>query len=82
MKSVEVTWQDAGCERENLDFEQASKLHPVTRKNLGYLICDDDERVIICFGIIDDCDKKMSCTSDTLVIPKGDVQELKVMVEV
>jgi len=77
MQIVEVTWLDAGCEHEDLDIERAKEINPMPRRNVGYLVEDNEDKLVVCFGIIEDKDKKNSCTSDTLVIPKSIVLNIK-----
>ena len=76
MNRVEVTWLDAGCEHEHLDIERAPDITLMERMNVGYLLTDNDERVVLCFGTIQDHDHNATTTSDTLVIPRGDVKRI------
>jgi len=77
MELVEVEWIDAGCETQNLSQEEALNLHGLTRRNVGYLLMDTEERVIICFGKIDDLDRHSGVLDTTLVIPRGIVRVVK-----
>ncbi len=77
MTIVEVIWLDAGCEHNDLTLEQAKEITPMKRSNVGYLIESNDEKVVVAFGMIADQDKNMETTSDTLVIPKNEVVEIK-----
>lgn len=73
---VEIEWLDAACEHENLTVEEAEKINPVKRHNVGYLICENDEKVIISFGSVNDIDKEGFCYQDILVVPRGDVKKI------
>lgn len=74
MKRVEVIWQDAALESADLSLEDAKKLMPIARRNVGYLVYKGKDRVIVCFGVISDIHQ--GCLKDTLVIPRGDVLEI------
>ena len=76
MKIVRVAWLDAGMESHNLSTEEAKKVKPMPRYNVGYLLEETDEKIVICFGAIVDADKDMSVWDCTLVIPKGIVTEM------
>lgn len=71
MKIVRVHWLDAGMESHNLSTDEAKGVKPMPRSNVGYLLEDTDEKVVICFGEIIDVNKNMSVWDCTLVIPKG-----------
>lgn len=77
MKIVEVSWQDAACEHNELDLDKAPEINPIARKNVGYLVYQGEDKAIVCFGTVCDKDKNISCTSDTLVIPAHDIIEIK-----
>ena len=77
MKIVEIVWYDAACDHDNLSVGEAGKITPVGRKNVGYLIKKDREKVIISFGTIEDYEKKATVFQDTLVVPRGDVKDIK-----
>lgn len=77
MKRIEVKWLDAGCEFTNLTLEDAKSLCPMPRKNIGYLVCKDNKKLVMCFGFIEDEDKHQTVHDVTLVIPKGMITSIK-----
>lgn len=76
MNIVEVFWLDAGLESLQLNKEDALLIKPLERTNVGYLLSDCDEKVILVFGIIEDRDKHGGVFDQTLVIPKGMVTKI------
>lgn len=78
MNLVEVEWLDAACENQlNLSAEDAQKLHPMARKNTGYLIYKDKEKLIMCFGYMEDVDRHSGIYETTLVIPRSVVTNIR-----
>lgn len=51
---VEVVWWDAACEFHQISLEEAKGLSPILRKNVGYLLSKDKEKLNMSFGIISD----------------------------
>ena len=74
-KVVLVKWLDAGCESTQLNEASAKKVSPMPRENVGYLLEDNEEKVVVVFGIIADGDHRVY--DQTLVIPRGIVLEVK-----
>lgn len=74
---VEVFWLDAAFEQVNMPAEDAKKLKPMLRSNLGYLIDDDGSVLRLSFGKITDQDKSCSVESDILIVPREDVKSIK-----
>ena len=79
MEIAKIVWWDAACERCNLSLEDAKSINPLRRESVGFLICDTDEKVIIAFGSVGDIDNGGLCYQDTLVVPRGDVDEIKIL---
>ena len=77
MKLVEVSWLDAGFEATNMELEQAKQLTPKFRKNAGYLIEENDSKLILCFGFIEDREHQKTIYDGVLVIPRGWVEKVK-----
>ena len=73
---VEIEWLDAGLENIQMDYEGACSISPMPRKNCGYLIQKDKEKVIIVFGIIQDRDHKGTLYDQILIIPRGIVTKI------
>ena len=76
-KIVRVKWLDAGCESLQLNEEDAKKTSPMPRENVGYLLADNEEKVVVAFGIVEDRDRHIKVYDQTLVVPKGMVLEVK-----
>lgn len=66
---VEVSWIDAGLESCQLSLEETKKVKAMPRKNVGYCMVDDKEKVVLAFGFIHD--KSSTVYDQTLIIPKG-----------
>ncbi len=77
MKIVEVLWYDAACESATVSLSDAEKINPLKRTSVGYLILENKEKVIISFGMIFDKEHNADSYQDTLVVPRGDVKEIK-----
>ncbi len=77
MKVVEVFWVDAGFENSHLSEEQVKAITPLPRHNVGYLMVDDGEKVILCFGYIEDREHNEGVWDGALVIPRGMVLNVK-----
>ena len=71
---VEISWLDACCEGVNeMTLKDMDNLHPVPRKNVGYLIRQTDEEILISAGIshwsqVNDGD---DCYTYSLTVPRG-----------
>lgn len=74
---VEVLWEDAGLEAIQMDAEQAIVLTSIKRKNAGYCLVNNKEKVILCFGVIADGEHGKTVYDQTLVIPKGIVIKIE-----
>jgi len=75
---VEVVWVDAGLEGHQLSIDDARQINPMPRKNVGYLLLKDKERVVLCAGFIKDREQKMEVCDQTLVIPRGCIQSIDI----
>ena len=78
---VKIVWWDAACESGNLSLVEAKDIHPIRRESVGFLICSNEEKVIISFGSVGDIDKGGICYQDTLVVPKGDVEKITILTD-
>jgi hypothetical protein len=60
MNKVEVIWLDAMSDDGLIPIEQARKMLPAERSNVGYLLFQDNDRVVIAFGMMGtDVDERM-----------------------
>ena len=78
---VEVDWLDAGCEIGNIPLEAVRELTPMPRKNVGYLVVDDKEKIIISSGWLGDNEHNTEAYENNLVIPAGMVVSIKRLVD-
>ena len=74
---VEVIWEDAGLESLQLTIEEALTLKPMLRKNIGYLIHQDEDKIILVFGFVEDSDRHKSVCDQILVLPIGIVRTIR-----
>ena len=74
MKIVEVIWQDARMEDNYLNEEGISGMKCLWRSNVGYLQREDDESVVISFGLVYDNE---TIRDDNFIIPRGVVTEIR-----
>jgi len=77
MRKVEVIWADACFEEAHIPLSGAESLTPLIRRNVGYVVCDDAEKITIIFGVIENIWKGNSAGDITLCIPKGMIKEIK-----
>ncbi len=76
LKLVKVDWNDAALDvAEDDAIEQALKIQPVRRTNIGFLLEKSKHRIVLAFGR-----DQYNRVSDILVIPKQwgiKIKELK-----
>ncbi|HUV45568.1 MAG TPA: hypothetical protein VMW45_00660 [Dehalococcoidia bacterium] len=82
MKIVEVTWVDAVIENEHLEMEALSLLAPLVRHNVGYLFWQDEEKVVLTFGTINNLFKGVTGYDQASAIPMCMVKDIKVLGEI
>ena len=75
-KKVEVTWEDAAFESEDLFEEVAKDLRPLVRSNVGYVVVDNADKLVISFGVIKDVDRDKEVCAAILVIPKRMIKDI------
>jgi len=66
-KIVEVDWVDAFIDTDDFTLEKATKLQPIPRKTIGYLVVEDKDRIVLATDIFPD---KKDEYSACMVIPK------------
>jgi len=81
MRRIEVIWVDACIEEAHIPLSGAETLTPLVRRNVGYVVREDAEAIIIQFGIIENIWKGNSASDIPLCIPKGMVKEIKELKE-
>ena len=80
-KVVEVVWLDAGLESLQLSVGEAQGLTSMERRNVGYCIVNDEQKVILVFGFIEDRDRHGEACDQTLVIPRGLIKSVRELEE-
>lgn len=65
---VEVRWEDAWTDFQDVDIKKAKKLKPIPRTTVGWLVTENDKCVILC---TDYYDKDKSVVNTPIVIPAG-----------
>lgn len=77
MRKVEVIWVDACIEEAHIPLSGAETLTPILRRNMGYVVHEDTEAMIILFGILENVWKGNSAGDVPLCIPKGMIKKIK-----
>jgi hypothetical protein len=70
---VEVKWEDAWTDFQDVDLKRAKKLKPIPRTTVGWLVTENDKCVILC---TDYYDKDKSVVNTPIVIPSGMITKL------
>lgn len=65
---VEVQWEDAWTDFQDVDISRAKKLKPIPRTTVGWLVAESDHCVVLC---TDYYDKDKSVINTPIVIPSG-----------
>ena len=74
---VEVTWLDAFKEEAYLPLE-ATRLQPIERKSVGYLLNDEGDKITISSGLLFNLNKNDVAYDGVQVIPKP-VKQIRTM---
>ena len=77
-KLVEVTWLDAWGDDAHLEEEAVINLAPVERRNVGFLMKSDDDKVILTQGIISNLFAGKTFMDGIVVIPRGMIKAIRV----
>ncbi len=70
MDLVVVRWMDTVFEDTGQHIQEAVKTAPVPRVNVGYLLRDGKEKVVLCFGLVEKDGEGPWCDG-IMAIPKG-----------
>ena len=76
MTKVEVTWLDAWSDGAYLDWDAVRDVEAATRTNVGYVMRDDAEVIVITPGIVHNLFEDRVQVEGIHVIPKCMVQEI------
>ena len=78
-KLVEVTWLDAWSDEAHLEEGALVGLAPIDRRNVGFLMRDDEAKVIITQGIINNLFAGKTFMDGIVVIPRGMIKAIRVL---
>ena len=85
MKIIEVSWLDAWSESDDSVIEAIADAKPITRHNIGYVLRQTDEVIILAAGISEkaashpDTGHKKDTFSDKILIPCCSIQQIKAL---
>lgn len=65
---VEVKWEDAWTDFQDIELSKAKKLKPIPRTTVGWLVTENHQCVVLC---TDYYDKDKSVINTPIVIPSG-----------
>ena len=71
MKIVKVIWFDAWGDDAQLVVDAVTDFEPIERRNVGYLIKDDEDKIILTQGIVENPYLEGLRIDGCVVIPKG-----------
>lgn len=81
MKIVEVEWIDAHSSMDALTISELEKEKPFTTKSCGYLIKEDEEKIVLGFMLFGFNVMDEPLLKHYQVIPKGMVKKIRVIRE-
>ena len=79
-KKVEIIWIDAVGDTSHLQFSAVDNLKAEIRANIGFLVKEDEEKVIISPGIWDDDLIQEQFIDGYLLIPRQMIKEIRMLV--
>lgn len=77
LQLVQIDWLDAAGESQHIAPEEAAILQPLLRVNLGFVLDERDDAIVICAGLINDPDNQCIGCEGTTVIPRGMIAEVR-----
>ena len=77
LQLVQIDWLDAAGESQHIAPEEAATLQPLLRVNLGFVLDDREDAIVICAGLINDPDNQCIGCDGTTVIPRGMIREVR-----
>ena len=79
MYLAEIEWLDACSESECIPFESAMKIKPVVRKEIAYVINEEDDYYTIASGVLEDFYRGSSAFHNVWAIPKKMIKKLNIL---
>ena len=70
---VEVKWDDAWTDFQDVEVSRAKNLKPIPRTTVGWLVAENDHCVVLC---TDYYDKDESVINTPIIIPSGMITQL------
>ncbi len=78
MKVVAVSWVDAmRDESHSVPLECINAMVPIKRSSVGYLMVEDETKVIIVSGTLDNLHRGETAYDSPMVIPRGMVMDMR-----
>ena len=78
-KLVEIIWLDSWGDIAHLEVGAADHLAPIKRWDVGYLVKEDDEKVVITRGFIDNQFADKLFMDGIAVIPRGMIKDIRIL---
>lgn len=76
VKIVEIIWMDACAEEAHINLDTANALTPMERKNVGYLLRENDKEVVIAYGLMENFFKGNKAYDLAFAIPRGCIKKI------
>jgi hypothetical protein len=73
-KVIEVKWEDAWIDTDDILISDAKKLKPIVRSTVGWLVADNDNELILSTDIFHN-NKDNEYVNAIMVVPKGMILE-------
>ena len=78
-KLVEITWIDAWGDDAHFEIDALTNLVPVERYNAGFLIMEDENKVIITPGLVNNLFQGKLLVDGFMVIPWGMIKQIRIL---
>ena len=78
-KIVEVIWEDALFNNDQVSPDDACKTVPFMRNNVGYCLSQEGGKIILGFGFVLGEHKDQMWVDGTLCIPSSMVKEVRIL---
>lgn len=77
MDIIEVIWLDTCTEEADIPKSAVELVLPLVRRNIGYCLKEDEGKIVICSGVIENIYKNDDAYQYTTAIPRGTIKEIK-----
>lgn len=79
MKQIEVVWLDACCEEGPVPLDAIDDMEELIRRNIGYLVREDKERITIASGVIYNFHNDKDAYEHVMIIPRAMIIETELL---